>query len=125
MDAKEIKLYIYENDKIEEVLEAWNMHHIKWHDNKGYITCGVPDGDNPSSTVIYNNEFLNVKAYTRDIVDVYEISDIFSLVQFVNGIGFRESLGWVCDVVGIDNNDFFFEKPDNTKQLIKKIRKYI
>ena len=76
MEVREVKQYIYENNKIELVLQELGMHHIKWHDNSSYITCGMPDGDNPQSTTIYNNPFLNVVAYTRDIVDAYGVSDI-------------------------------------------------
>ena len=39
MEAKTIKEYIYNNDKIVDVLEALEMHHIKWHGGKEYLTC--------------------------------------------------------------------------------------
>ena len=54
MEAKTIKEYIYNNEKIVDVLEALGMHHIKWHGGKEYLTCGMPDGDNPQSTTIFN-----------------------------------------------------------------------
>lgn len=102
MDVREVKQYIYENNKIELVLEELGMHHIKWHDNNSYITCGMPDGDNPQSTTIYNNFTLNVVAYTRDIVDAYGVSDIISLVCFVKKLYFSHAIGWICNLVGLD-----------------------
>ena len=101
MNAQDLKLYIYENDMITQILEELGMHHIKWHDNKKYITCGMPDGDNKQSTVIYNNEFLNVTAYTRDIVDENDISDIISLVSFIKKYSFRETIFWLSNKLGL------------------------
>ena len=78
MEAKTIKEYIFNNNRVEYVLEQLGMHHIKWHNGDEYITCGMPDGDNPNSTTVYNDSFLGVIAYTRDIKDAYGISDIIS-----------------------------------------------
>lgn len=103
MDAQSIKDYIFSNDKVETVLENLEMHHIQWHNGKQYVTCGMPDGDNPNSTVIYcDNSFLQVKAYTRDIIDPYGISDIISLVSFVRGTIFSQSINWLCEIFGLD-----------------------
>ena len=103
MDAQTIKEYIFSNNKIEIVLENLGMHHIQWHNRNEYITCGMPDGDNPSSTVVYcDNSFFMVKAYTRDIVDPYGISDIISLVNFINKTIFTQSINWLCELFGLD-----------------------
>ena len=103
MDAQTIKEYIYSNNKMETVLENLGMHHIQWHNRNEYITCGMPDGDNPSSTVVYcDNSFLMVKAYTRDIVDPYGISDIISLVSFIKKTIFTQSINWLCELFGLD-----------------------
>ena len=103
MDAQTIKEYIFSNNKIEVVLENLGMHHIQWHNRNEYITCGMPDGDNPSSTVVYcDNSFFMVKAYTRDIVDPYGISDIISLVSFINRTIFTQSINWLCELFGLD-----------------------
>lgn len=103
MDAQTIKEYIFSNNKIEIVLENLGMHHIQWHNRNEYITCGMPDGDNPSSTVIYcDNSFFMVKAYTRDIVDPYGISDIISLVSFIKKTIFTQSINWLCELFGLD-----------------------
>lgn len=103
MDAQTIKEHIFSNEKVEFVLENLGMHHIQWHNGRTYITCGMPDGDNPSSTVIYcDTSFLQVTAYTRDIVDPYGISDIISLVSFVKKTIFTQSISWLCDILGLD-----------------------
>lgn len=120
MDVKEVKQYIYENDKLELILTELGMHHIKWHDNKSYITCGMPDGDNPQSTTVYNNFTLNVVAYTRNIVDAYGVSDIISLVCFVKKLYFSHAIGWLCGLIGLDY--YYVQKPkDKLIMLLQNI----
>ena len=114
MEAKDIKEYIYKNNKIENILEELGMHHIKWHNGDEYVTCGMPDGDNPSSTTIYNDSFLGVIAYTRDIKDAYGISDIISLVTFVKQCFFTESISWLCELCGLD---YYGEAPVVDKSI--------
>ncbi|AJA41417.1 putative DNA primase [Geobacillus virus E3] len=99
MDANELKERIIIDDKIIDILEALNMHSIR--DRGKYITCGMYDGDNPKSTVVYKDN-LHVEAYTRNIKDTYGHSDIISLVSFVNNTYFTESIKWICDVCGYD-----------------------
>lgn len=100
MDTLDLKERIINDDKIEDILEALGMHHIKYKNDK-YITCGMPDGDRTNSTVIYTDN-LHVDAYTRNIKDAYGGSDIISLVSFVNGSYFTESIKWICDICGYD-----------------------
>ena len=68
------------------------MNHIR--ENTEHISCGMPDGDNQKSTIIYKDN-LNVSAYTRDIADIYGGSDLISLVMYVKApIYFRQSDSW-------------------------------
>jgi len=62
----------------------------------------MPDGDNPTSTTIYNNENLNVVAYTRNIADNFGASDLISLVCFVKKMYFSHALKWLCNLIGLD-----------------------
>ena len=122
--AEEIKQHIYENSMIEPILDELGMHHIKWHSNNSYVTCGVPNGDNPHSTTVYNNNFLNVVAYTRDIIDSNGISDIISLVMYIRKYNFRQSLQWICRIVGlteVDTEDM--KKQKNSADIISEIKK--
>lgn len=102
MEAREVKQYIYDNKRIESILTELEMHHIKWHNVNEYISCGMPDGDNIGSTIIYNTPNLKVTAYTRDIVDPYGVSDIISLVCFIKKMNFSEALMWLCNLLGLD-----------------------
>lgn len=105
MEIQEIKEYIINNDKIEDILEELGCHHIRLHNHK-YYSCGFPDGDNVKSINLYLDT-LQVKAYTRNIEDKYGNSDIVSLVCFIKDLYFSKALKWICDVLGLnyyDNN---------------------
>lgn len=123
MNATDLKRYIYENSKIPNILEELGCHHIVNHSNT-YYSCGMPDGDNPKSTIIYNEEYINVTAYTRNIKDKWGNSDIISLVAFINKEeNFSKSLKWICDVIGLDYyNNEIDDLPDSikwTKWIVK------
>jgi hypothetical protein len=100
MDAQDLKDKIISDDKVIDILEALGMHHIKEVNGK-YITCGMPDGNRQNSTTVYLDN-LRVEAYTRNIIDAYGNSDIISLVSFLNGTYFSESIKWLCDICGYD-----------------------
>lgn len=123
MNAKYLKQYIFENNRLEEVLESLGMHHIKWYKNRQYITCAQPNGDNISSTVIYNDENLNVTAYTRNITDKFGASDIISLTCFIHKCYFSNALKWLCDLLSLDYyRDDKDDLPESilwTQQLLK------
>lgn len=122
MNTNFLKKYIYENNKIEDILIELEMHHIKWHDNNSYITCGMPDGDNPQSTVIYNNEVLNVVAYTRDIIDINFISDIFSLIMFLRKCDLIEAMEWTSNLLNLENEEIENDdRPESVKDILYKI----
>ncbi len=99
MDVQEVKEKIVYEDKIEIILEELGMHSIKEHVE--YFSCGVPDGDNKKSTIIYKDN-LFVDAHTRNINDKYGASDIISLVTFIRGTYFSESIKWICDICGFN-----------------------
>jgi len=115
VEALELKERIIAENKIEFILEELGMHHIKKHYD--YYTCGMPSGDNKSSTVIYIDS-LYVEAYTRDIVDKYGNSDIISLVSFIKGIYFTESIKWICDICEYD----FYVAYEGIPRLLKWLK---
>ncbi|KOS61560.1 hypothetical protein FJQ98_15960 [Lysinibacillus agricola] len=110
MDALDLKERIIDDDKVRLILEELGMHSIE--SNSRYYSCGMPDGDNQNSTIIYRDN-LNVDAYTRNIKDAYGNSDIISLVSYVNEAYFSDSLKWICDVCGYD----YYEKQKPKSKL--------
>lgn len=79
-------------------------------DKGSYFSCGMPDGDNLSSTVVYKDT-LYVDAYTRDIKDEYGGSDIISLVMFIRKEYFSVAIKWICEVCEFDYYGRDYEKP--------------
>lgn len=115
MDIQELKERIILDEKIEDILNELGMGHIKEY--KDYFSCSMPDGDNRKSTIIYKNS-LHVDAYTRNIQDQYGNSDIISLVTFVKGTYFTDSIKWICDVCGYD----FYGQKNEGSRLAKWVR---
>lgn len=115
LNTYDLKERIIQDEKIELILEELGMHHIK--DKGKYITCGMPDGDNPASTVVYKDTLI-VEAYTRDIKDQYGASDIISLVTYIKGTYFSQSIKWICDVCGYS----YYGENQNESRLAKWVR---
>jgi hypothetical protein len=115
LNLQELKERIILDEKIELILQELGMHSIREHDK--YFTCGMPDGDNKKSTVIYKDN-LNVEAYTRNIKDQYGASDIISLVTYIKGTYFSQSVKWICDVCGYS----YYGDDQNESKLAKWVR---
>lgn len=124
MEIADLKDRIIDEGKIEDILSELGMHHIK---NKGkHISCGMPTGDNKSSTIIYK-ESLNVDAHTRSIKEKNGTSDIISLVKFVHDNNYLpDAIKWLCDVCGFDYYGRDYEKPELLSFLseIKKMHSF-
>lgn len=112
MEVKELFSKIIKNNDIRKILENLKMHHI---DDKGdYFTCGFPDGDNIKSVVIYKDN-LWVNAYTRDISDKFGYTNIISLVTFIKGLYFSQSIKWICDTCSYN----YYEEPKSKTEMLK------
>ena len=111
MDIRELKNYICEYDKTEQILHSLGCTHIKRRSN--IITCCNADGgDNPHACNVFLPS-LSVTNYTRDLDTVSKSHDLFTLVQFYKGCDFFEALKYVCDVIDIDvYHDFNEDIPD-------------
>lgn len=103
MDSKTLKEYIYQNDLVENVLESLNIHSIRNHGH--YITCGFPDGDNPSALTIKVIPYLAIKSYTRPIVNPRGFqTDIVDLVCFVKKLEPFKALLYLSEVCGLNTS---------------------
>lgn len=112
MLARDLKLLLYSEGTvaIKKVLSKYGYHSFQGNDNSEYLTFGFPNGDNPSSTVLYLDDRLSVKAYTRtgvtDIIDllVYNkmqsipvaISNVLSILGFEGGE--ESNMSWINDL---------------------------
>lgn len=101
MDVISLKQYIFENSKIEFVLESIGCHNIKYHSNKDFFSCANIDGDNVGAINVKNNEYLNVVNWTRE-KDFDDNSDIITLVEYNKKISFIEAIKYLHKILGLD-----------------------
>lgn len=88
MDIIELKQYIINNNKIQDILVFLDCHNIK---NRGnYFSASFPDGDNPQAITIYSDN-LTVITYTHNKVR----GDIITLVQDIKQCDFVSALKFI------------------------------
>lgn len=103
MNAREIKEYIYENNKIEFILTCINCHNIKFHsvENKTYYSASRWDGDNPNGVNVSCTEYLSYISYSHNIGFDTKL-DIFDLISERFNCGFYDSYIWLCQILNLN-----------------------
>ena len=87
MTSLELKQYIYDNKKIEYILEELGCKQIVFHPEKQFYSACQPDGNNSMGVVIKNCNNLNYYSYSRNI-HIEEGKDIFNLIQNIKKMKF-------------------------------------
>jgi len=128
LQAYELKQQLSEDvDKIIKLLEDLDMHHIKYREGGNKIICGMPDGDNPSSTSIYIDS-LKVRAYTRDMSSTstngeHSSYDIYSLYMYIKGFTFPETIRHIHKLLEITYTYYDqVEEPAKKLDMLKRFR---
>lgn len=116
MDITSIKKYIYDNNKIEYILDTIGCHAIKYNPIKDYYSASQPDGDNPMGVVIYNNSYLNYKSYSRNMGLDNESCDIVDLIEYCKKLSFIEALKYLHSILKLSFITSFQKK--NNKAAI-------
>lgn len=114
MDVISLKQYIYENGKIEFILENLGCHNIKYNESKEYYSAAHNDGDNPQGINISNNKYLNYRSFSRDVT-YDDNEDLISLVQYTKKITFVEAIKYVHNILGLEYSAFSKKKKENKK----------
>lgn len=109
MTIVEMKRHIFENGKIEFVLESLNCHNIKYNEKHEYFSAAFPDGDNPQGINIRNNEYLNYRSFSRG-VSYDDGKDIIDLVQYVTKKNFVDSVKYLHSILDIEYSPYKKEK---------------
>lgn len=117
MLASELKEYIFNNNKIEYILEDLGCSHIEFHPDKNYYTSTQPDGDNLMGVVICNNTYLNYFSYSRNI-HLEELKDLYYLVREVKGFTFAEEMKYLHNLLGLN---YTFSRNKNKEEVVEKI----
>lgn len=113
MDTISLKKYIYDNQKIEFVLDEIGCKNIKYHDNKEFYSCSNYNGDNVGAVNVKNNQYLNVVNWTRQ-KEFDDNSDIITLVEYNKNISFLEAVKYLHKILGLD---FKYSKPIKTQKV--------
>ncbi len=98
MTINELKLYIYEQNKIEYILEQLGCHEIVYNEQRQTWSAAHPDGDNPQGVNIRNNEHLNYRSFSR-CVDYEDGKDLISLVEIIKKISFVDTLKYLHKIL--------------------------
>ena len=122
MTVMELKQYVFEKEKIKDVLESIGCHHIRYHSGKEYYSCANHDGDNISAINVQNNPYLNVVNWTRPS-DFDEMSDLITLVQYAKSMSFIDAVKYIHSVLGLEFKNV--KKAKNPRSLfsVKNIMK--
>lgn len=105
MDTVSLKKYIYENNKIEYVLQEIGCGNIKYHSNKEFYAASNHNGDNPGAVNVKNCPQLWVTNWTRQN-EFPEGSDIFNLVQYSKQCSFVESVKYLHKILDLDYSPY-------------------
>lgn len=124
MNTKELKKYILDNDKIIDILEHIGCHDIKVVNDK-YIQCGLVDGDNPSSTTVFFDEYIGVNAYTRNIKSEGQMSqaDIINLVAYTLKLEYISAKNYLMSFLQLDDGNSTIKSTDTISFFRKAIKK--
>lgn len=115
MDTISLKRYIFENKKIEHVLNEIGCKHIVYHSIKDYYSCSNFDGDNQNAVNVRNNEYLSVTNWTRT-KEFAEGSDIITLVQYNKRLSFIDTLKYLHKILDLPF-EFKKQKEEPKKKL--------
>lgn len=101
MTSLELKQYIYDNKKIEYILEDLGCKQIVFHPDKSFYSACQPTGDNAMGVVIKDCNNLNYYSYSRNI-HIEDGQDIFNLIQNVKNIKFSDAIKYTHNVLGLE-----------------------
>lgn len=126
MTVNEIKKYIYDNQRVEYILEVLGCHNIKYQHRHNYFSASFPDGDNLQGINIDNSEYLNYRSFSRN-VSYKDGKDLISLIEYIRGLSFIEALRYLHNVLHLEYR--YASKPIAQKnkydplEVFKKIRR--
>lgn len=121
MDTCSLKEYIFENKKVEFVLEKIGNKNIKYHPNKNYFSCSNYDGDNPGAVNVTNNEHLMVINWTRP-KEFDNVSDIITLTQYNERCSFVDAIKHLHNILGLEYSPYKKVKKDIKKDPLWKLK---
>ena len=96
MDASELKLYIIEKDKAQDILIAIGCHKLKKHNEE--IRCALPN-HTYSTSVCVKLDTLSVIVYSDDLATK---GDIYTLIMDLKKLKFVDSVKMVHSILNLE-----------------------
>lgn len=121
MDTCSLKEYIFENKKIEFVLEKIGNKKIRFHHDKNYYSASNYNGDNPGAVNITNDKYLMVKNWTRP-KDFNDVSDIITLTQYNKQCSFVDAIKYIHNILDIEYGPYKKIKKEEKKDPLWKLK---
>lgn len=112
MTISELKEYIYNENKIEYILEQLGCTNIKYNSQRETFSAAHADGDNPQGINIRNNEYLNYRSFSRG-VDYEDNQDLITLVQYNKSLSFIEAVKYLHKILDLP---FEFKRKEEKPQ---------
>lgn len=104
MDIKKLKRIIFEQNKVEYILNEIGCKNIVRHDN--YYSCSNYNGDNKIAINQYfDTEYLNCENHTRDIrynKNTNNKTSIIDLVCYNKNFNLFQCIKYLCEILGLD-----------------------
>lgn len=115
MDTTSLKEYIFNNNKVEFVLEKIGCKSIKYHSSKNFYSAANYNGDNTGAVNVYNTKHLLIHNWTREN-EFDDVSDIISLTQYNKKCSFIDAVKYLHNILGLELTPYKKEekkeKPD-------------
>lgn len=96
MDARELKAYIIENNKIEDILIYLGCHKIKKNDKE--IRCALPEHHNPTAVSV-KLETLSMVVYSDDLDSR---GDIYTFIMDLKKMSFIEAIKLLHSILELE-----------------------
>ena len=101
MDTTSLKEYIFNNNKVEFVLEKIGCKSIKYHSSKNFYSAANYNGDNTGAVNVYNTKHLLIHNWTREN-EFDDVSDIISLTQYNKKCSFVDAVKYLHNILGLE-----------------------
>ena len=122
MDATDLKQYIIDNNKLENIIEKLGCHSFKEYVKE--YRCGLPEHKSKNNISI-KKETLSVKIFTSDSETIR--GDIFTLVMHVRNCSFVQSNKYLHNLLGLDFKNNKVKQKETKKEdpleIFKKVKR--
>jgi len=119
--ADELLEYIFQNDKVEFILEKIGCHHITSHSPKEY-RCGLPNHNNKTAVCVKKSETLKTIIYSKEETIR---GNLYTLIMYIKNYKFIEALKYLHKELGIQYTGYKInkeEKKENPLDIFLKVK---